>query len=334
MKVLITGIAGFIGYHLARRLIAEGVEIAGVDNINAYYDVGLKHARLAQLGKGFKRFEIDIADHEAFAAAVDNFQPAVIVHLAAQPGVRYSLLRPFEYARANLIGHLSVIEACRHARDFSHLIYASSSSVYGETGRVPFEEGDRADTPVSLYGATKRCDELMSSSYAHLFGINQIGLRFFTVYGSWGRPDMAYWMFAEKILRGEPIDVFNHGHMRRDMTHVTDVIDGIFSAIVKAPVFAPDERAHRVYNVGNHRPERLIDMIACLENIIGRSAVKVLRDMQPGDVTETFADISRFRADYGYDPKISMPAGLAEFMTWFGDWRSAGASSSAVQVRR
>ncbi|MEL6474482.1 MAG: NAD-dependent epimerase/dehydratase family protein [Pseudomonadota bacterium] len=322
MKLLITGIAGFIGFHTARRLVEAGHDIVGVDNVNPYYSIDLKRARLAALGDRVQLHEIDIADTAAIHNLICGEVPDVVVHLAAQPGVRYSIQQPFDYASANLVGHLSVLEACRHAKGLSHLVYASSSSVYGETSKAPFSEFEPANEPVSLYGATKRCDELMSSSYAHLYGIRQIGLRFFTVYGSWGRPDMAYWKFAHRMFEGEPIQIFNNGDMRRDMTHIDDVAAGIVAAATRTPEFVAGERTHRIYNVGNSRPERLLDMVETLERLVGKPATKVFEGMQAGDVTETYADIRRFKADYGYDPKTSMKDGLAEFVDWFRDWRA------------
>lgn len=322
MKILITGIAGFIGFHTARKLAADGHEIVGIDNVNAYYSTDLKRARLTELGDSVTVHEIDIADHKAVHDLMQAEMPTVVVHLAAQPGVRYSIDQPFDYASANLIGHLALLEACRHAKGLSHMVYASSSSVYGETSNPPFSEYEPANEPVSLYAATKRCDELMSSSYAHLYGIRQIGLRFFTVYGSWGRPDMAYWKFTERMVKGEPIHIFNHGEMRRDMTHISDVAAGVAAAASTAPTFRADVRPHRIYNVGNSRPERLLDMVETLEDLVGLPATKIFEGMQPGDVEETYADIRRFKADYGYDPKTKMKDGLAEFVEWYRVWQA------------
>jgi UDP-glucuronate 4-epimerase len=291
--------AGFIGYHVAQKLLARGHEVSGVDNLNPYYSVDLKRARLEQLGDRVKFWEMDICEAERLAALMRAEEPAAVLHLAAQAGVRHSIDHPFEYSRANLTGHLSVIEAVRHMASKPHLVYASSSSVYGSTSVVPFREDDAADKPVSLYGATKRANELMSHSYAHLFGIPQIGLRFFTVYGSWGRPDMAYWMFTEAILSGKPIRVFNSGEMARDMTHISDVVDGIVATLERPPTFEESETPHRIYNVGNSRPERLNDMISTLEALTTRKAVRQFEPMQLGDVVRTYADISKFRAHYG-----------------------------------
>ena len=322
MKILLTGIAGFIGYHVACHLALAGHQVVGIDNLSPYYGLGLKRARITDLGDRATFRELNVADRDAFRAVITQERPDVVVHLAAQPGVRHSINEPFDYAEANLLGHLSVLEACRHAEGLSHLVYASSSSVYGETSPVPFSEDAPADEPVSLYAATKRADELMSSSYAHLYGLAQIGLRFFTVYGAWGRPDMAYWMFTQRIFDGEPIRIFNQGQMRRDMSFIDDVAAGICAAAERPPAFAEGERPHRIYNVGNSHPEPLMDMVTTLERLVGRPAEKIFEPMQAGDVTETYADIRRFRADYGYDPKTRMEDGLAIFVDWYKSWRS------------
>ncbi len=316
MKVIITGAAGFIGFHAACRLAGAGHEVVGLDSLNAYYSLDLKRARLAALPASVRFETLDIADAPALSDCVRREAPQVVVHLAAQGGVRYSIENPFAYAHSNLLGHLSVLEACRHAEGLSHLVYASSSSVYGDDSDVPFAETAVVDRPVSLYAATKASDELMSSAYAHLYGLKQIGLRFFTVYGRWGRPDMAYWLFAERILRDEPIKVFNRGQMRRDMTHVGDVVAGLAAVVERTPTFADGERPHRVYNVGNSHPETLIDLIETLEAAIGRPARKTFLPMQPGDVTETYADIRRFQADYGYRPQTPISEGLPDFVAW------------------
>ncbi|MEM1106923.1 MAG: NAD-dependent epimerase/dehydratase family protein [Pseudomonadota bacterium] len=317
MKALITGLAGFIGFHTARALFDRQVDVVGIDNLNGYYDIGLKKARLAELPKAIRFEELDIASHEAFQALVQREAPDVLIHLAAQPGVRHSIENPFAYAQANLVGHLSVLEACRHAPALSHLIYASSSSVYGDDTPLPLTETAPVNRPVSLYAATKCADELMSSAYAHLYGLKQLGLRFFTVYGRWGRPDMAYWIFTEKILRGEPINVFNHGRTRRDMTHVNDVVEGIVSAVCKAPRFAQSDRPHTIYNLGNHRSEPLIDVIRTLENAIAKPAIMKMLPAQPGDVVETYADISAMARDYDYAPRTAISEGLPDFINWF-----------------
>jgi len=317
MHFFITGVAGFIGFHVAQSLLARGHTVSGVDNLNPYYSPALKRDRLAHLGGRVRFRQIDISDSDAVAGFLREEEPYAVLHLAAQAGVRHSINHPFEYSHANLTGHLSVLEAVRHTTSKPHLVYASSSSVYGSTAVAPFREDDPADKPVSLYGATKRSNELMGHSYAHLFGIPQIGLRFFTVYGSWGRPDMAYWLFTEAILSGKPIRIFNQGEMARDMTHISDVVEGIVATLERRPVFEKEEVSHRIYNVGNNTPERLIDMIATIEALTKRSAIRELEPMQPGDVVRTYADISRFQKDYGFSPRVSMAEGLSEFFEWF-----------------
>jgi UDP-glucuronate 4-epimerase len=321
-KALITGAAGFIGFHTAKRLADAGWAVTGADNFNGYYNPALKRARVAALGGAVKVHEIDIADASAFAGLVKDTAPDIIIHLAAQAGVRHSIDNPHAYAHSNLNGHLSVLEACRNAKNLSHLIYASSSSVYGGNIKTPFSETDPVDGPVSLYAATKRADELMSSTYAHLYGIKQAGLRFFTVYGPWGRPDMAYWTFTDKILNDEAIPVFNHGKMRRDFTYIDDVTICIERIADKAPAFQSDERPHRLYNIGNHTPVELLDFIATLERAIGKNAALEMLPMQPGDVVATYADVARLSAEYGFNPSTPIAQGLKSFV----DWRRANPS--------
>jgi UDP-glucuronate 4-epimerase len=316
MKVLLTGIAGFIGAHTARRLSSLGHEVVGIDNLNDYYDPGLKHARLTTLDNQIRFVEMDIADHERLRSLVLQESPDVVLHLAAQAGVRYSLENPFAYAHSNLMGHLSVLEACRHAEGLSHLVYASSSSVYGGNDKVPFSEDDRVDLPVSLYAATKRADELMGSTYAHLYGIRQIGLRFFTVYGTWGRPDMAYWIFTKSILEGKPIRVFNNGELERDFTHIDDITAGII-ATVQAPVFEEGQRPHRVYNIGNNKPSNVMDFVRLIETYTGNKATINFEPMQSGDVASTCADITQMNRDYRFKPTVSLADGLREFVDWY-----------------
>lgn len=315
--ILVTGAAGFIGHAVSHRLLARGDRVLGVDIVNDYYDPALKEARLATFDgmDGFTFKRCDIADAEHIAALVQTHKVQRVVHLAAQAGVRYSLENPFAYERSNLAGHLSVMEACRHASDFEHLVYASSSSVYGDKpmGGAGFTEDEPATDPVSLYAATKRACELMSQSYAHLYGFPQTGLRFFTVYGPWGRPDMAYFGFTQKILRGEPIEVYGNGRMARDFTYIDDIVDGIIGALDNPPAHGQ----HRVLNIGDSHPVGLMEMIETLEKAIGREAVKIMRPMQPGDVTATYADVSKLHALTGYQPKVMLAEGLQKFADWY-----------------
>lgn len=317
MTTLITGAAGFIGFHTARALLARGEPVTGIDNLNDYYDPALKKARLELLatGKGFTFHEVDIADMEALERVLAGCRPRRIIHLAAQAGVRYSIDNPHAYAQSNLVGHLNMLEAARHCDGLEHMAYASSSSIYGGRTDLPFRETDRADTPVSLYAATKKSNELMSHTYAHLYGIPLIGLRFFTVYGPWGRPDMAYWSFTKKILAGDAIDVFNGGDMLRDFTYVDDIVDGIIR--IRDKGFVGEGVPHAVYNIGNNRPERLDDFIALIERHTGRRAIRNELPMQPGDVPATYADISAIRTDYGFEPQTSLDEGLARFIGWY-----------------
>lgn len=315
--IIVTGAAGFIGHAVSHRLLERGESVIGVDIVNDYYDPALKEARLATFKdqKEFSFHRLDIADTEKMAALVRDNGVKRVVHLAAQAGVRYSLENPFAYERSNLAGHLSVMEACRHAEAFEHLVYASSSSVYGDKpmGGAGFTEDDPAINPVSLYAATKRACELMSQSYASLFGFPQTGLRFFTVYGPWGRPDMAYFSFTQKILNGEPIEVYGDGKMARDFTYIDDIVDGIIGALDQAPT----NGEHRILNIGDSHPVGLMEMIEKLENAIGRKAAKAMRPMQPGDVTATFADITKLHALTGYRPKIMLAEGLQRFAYWY-----------------
>jgi UDP-glucuronate 4-epimerase len=316
MAIIVTGAAGFIGRAVCERLLARGETVVGVDNFNSYYDPALKEARVSTLEgrSGFRLVRLDVAEATDFAALVKETDAKRLVHLAAQAGVRYSLENPFAYERANLHGHLSVLEACRHTEGFEHLVYASSSSVYGDRPNSgAFREDDPVDHPVSLYAATKRADELLSTSYAKLYGLKQTGLRFFTVYGPWGRPDMAYFSFTRKILDGEPIEVFGQGKMARDFTYIDDIVDGIVGALDRPPA----EPENRILNIGDNRPVGLMDMIATLETALGRQATKIMRPMQPGDVTETYADISKLQALTGYQPKVKLEEGLPRFVEWY-----------------
>ena len=317
--VIVTGAAGFVGMHVAERLLDRGETVIGVDVFNAYYDPTLKEARAARLeGRpGFSMIRMDIADHEALLALVKSSGAKRIVHLAAQAGVRYSIDNPFAYERSNLAGHLSVLEACRHG-GVEALVYASSSSVYGDRPLAGegFKETDPAEAPVSLYAATKRSCELLSQSYASLYGFPQAGLRFFTVYGPWGRPDMAYFSFTQKILRGEPIEVYGEGRMARDFTYIDDIVDGVVGVLDNPP----PPGGHEVYNIGDSNPVGLMDMIAALEAAIGRQAEKVFLPMQPGDVPATYADVSKLHALTGYRPKVGVEEGLQRFAAWYGEF--------------
>ncbi len=316
MRVLVTGAAGFIGYHVAQALLARGIEVVGVDDLNPYYDVRLKHGRLARLGEGFTFHKLDIADHEAVLRLGDGVE--VIVHVAAQAGVRYSLENPFAYVASNLTGHLSVLELARHARSVKHLIYASSSSVYGTGSVLPYAESERADRPSSLYAATKRADELMSASYTHLFGLKQTGLRFFTVYGPWGRPDMAYFGFAEAIMAGKPVPLYENGGLKRDFTFIDDIIAGILGVFDHPP---GDDAPHRLFNIGNHRAEYVSDLVRLLEESLGRKAVTVSLPKPEADPAETCADVSALNALCGYVPSTKLEDGIPRFVEWYLKWR-------------
>jgi len=314
MRVLVTGAAGFIGAATALALLDRGDEVVGLDNVNDYYATALKRARLERLAprKGFAFKEVDIADYDAVLnAAPGPFD--LIIHLAAQAGVRYSIENPFAYARSNLVGHLSIMELGRKLK-IPHLVYASSSSVYGANRKTPFSEEDRVDEPVSFYGATKKANEAMSASYARLYALPLTGLRFFTVYGPWGRPDMAYLIFTEKMLKGEPIEIFNEGRMGRDFTYVDDIVAGVLAAAARPPGEA--DAYHRVFNLGNDRPEELMTLVSLLEKELGIEAKKVFKGMQKGDVERTWADISKARALLGYQPKTSLADGVARTIAW------------------
>jgi len=323
--VLVTGAAGFVGHATAHHLLARGEQVIGIDVINDYYDPALKAARLATFESqpNFRFERMDIADAETLAKLIASEGIVRVVHLAAQAGVRYSIENPFAYQHSNLTGHLSVIEACRHAQDFEHLVYASSSSVYGDKpiGGEGFSEGEPASSPVSLYAATKRSCELMSQSYSALYGLPQTGLRFFTVYGPWGRPDMAYFSFTQKIMAGQSIEVFGEGRMARDFTYIDDIVDGIVGALDRPPSLSGTAAAqadlHRILNIGDSHPVGLMEMITSLERALGRTAEKVMRPMQPGDVTATYADVSRLNALTGYRPKVMLDEGLARFADWY-----------------
>ncbi|CAM3025792.1 MULTISPECIES: NAD-dependent epimerase/dehydratase family protein [Sphingomonas] len=318
--ILVTGVAGFIGHATTHRLLARGERVIGIDNLNDYYDPALKRARLAGLegAEGFSFRTMDVADAASVASLMRDHGVTQVVHLAAQAGVRHSIEQPFAYERSNVGGHLAVLEACRHQPGFVHLVYASSSSVYGDKpmGGQGFSEDEPSVSPVSLYAATKRACELMSQSYATLYRFPQTGLRFFTVYGPWGRPDMAYFSFTRKILSGEPIDIFGEGRMARDFTYIDDIVDGIVGALDHPP----ERGGHRILNIGDSQPVGLMDMIATLERALGREAIKIMKPMQPGDVTATYADVSKLNALTGYAPQVNIAEGLKRFVAWYRDY--------------
>jgi UDP-glucuronate 4-epimerase len=331
MRILITGVAGFIGHALARRLLARGDVVVGVDSLNDYYQVSLKQDRLAtlreQAGNRFAFHHLDFADMAALTAALDGAEIDRIVHLGAQAGVRYSIENPHAYVQANLVGHLNLLELAR-ARQVAHMVYASSSSVYGGNTKLPFAVEDRVDHPLSLYAATKKADELMSETYAHLFRTPLTGLRFFTVYGPWGRPDMMLWKFTQAILAGEPIPVFNHGAMWRDFTYIDDIIAGVIAALDNPPADDGAVKAggsvkpHRLYNIGNNKSEHLMRVVALLEEAVGRKAEVELLPMQAGDVERTYADITAIADDLGYAPTTSIEVGVPRFVEWYREYRS------------
>jgi len=328
-KILITGTSGFIGYHLAQRLCSAGIEVLGIDNMNDYYEVSLKNSRLAELQKhnSFKFIKADLEDEGAIHQAFDDFRPDMVVNLAAQAGVRYSLENPRSYTNSNIVGFMNILEECRlfHVK---HLVFASSSSVYGANTKAPFAVSDNVDHPVSLYAATKKSNELMAHSYAHLYGLPCTGLRFFTVYGPWGRPDMAYYKFTKAIMSAQPIELYNHGNMRRDFTYIDDIIDGVERLIghIATPSSgwnsdAPDpsisNAPYRLYNIGHNNPENLMDMISVLENVLGKKAEIIMKPMQPGDVVETYANIDAIKDAVGFEPKTSLAEGLGAFADWY-----------------
>jgi UDP-glucuronate 4-epimerase len=326
MSILVTGAAGFIGFHVAKRLMERGEQVVGIDNLNDYYDPKLKRDRIARLvadhGNAFGFVELDFADFEQLSESVASLGFDRIVHLGAQAGVRYSIENPHAYARSNLVGHLNMLEIARH-RGAAHLVYASSSSVYGGNESLPFRVEDRVDQPLSLYAATKKADELMSETYANLYRLPQTGLRFFTVYGPWGRPDMAMWLFVKAMLAGEPIDVFGEGDMRRDFTYIDDIVTGVVAALDNPPLDDGEEKAggsrgpHRLYNIGNNRSEELGRMIELIEQACGRKAERNLLPMQPGDVRDTYADISAIQRDLGFSPSTSIDVGIPRFVEWY-----------------
>ena len=323
MTVLVTGAAGFIGFHVSAALLKRGERVIGVDNLNDYYSVALKEARLAELRglAGFVFHRLDLAERGALGGLLDQHgEIDRAIHLAAQAGVRHSLKDPHAYIAANVDGQIEVLEACRHLDGLKHLVFASSSSVYGGNVKLPFSIADRVDTPRSLYAATKKAGELMTYCYAHLYRMPCTGLRFFTVYGPWGRPDMAAWLFTEAILAGRPIPVFNQGRMRRDFTFIDDVVSGVLASLDRPPPEDGNEPPFRLYNLGNNRAEELTRFIAVLERAIGRRAVVELAPMQAGDVPATFADIDESRRDLGFAPTTSIDEGLPRFVAWYRDY--------------
>ncbi|MFA5040210.1 MAG: NAD-dependent epimerase/dehydratase family protein [Bdellovibrionales bacterium] len=324
MRVLLTGVAGFIGSHVAKALLARGVEVKGVDNLNDYYDVALKQARLDPLlsDKNFSFHKINIADKDRMLPLAE-FGASHIVHLAAQAGVRYSLQNPYAYAESNLMGQVVMLELARHTKELKHFVYASSSSVYGGNTKTPFAVSDRVEKPVSLYAATKRSDELMTHTYAHLFRVPATGLRFFTVYGPWGRPDMAAYLFTRQILSGQAIKVFNKGKMRRDFTYIDDIVQGVLAALDKPPHDKGTEPPIALYNLGNSHAEDLMRFISVLEEALDKKAVIDFQPMQPGDVLETFADIASSTRDLGYKPTTNIEQGIPKFVAWYRDYHKA-----------
>ncbi len=321
--ILVTGAAGFIGFHTAIALLQRGETVVGIDNLNEYYDVTLKQARLQELDnfENFSFVKVDISDKSAMEKFWAEKGPFIrVVHLAAQAGVRYSIQDPYTYITSNCLGHLTVMEMCRHTDNFEHLVYASSSSVYGGNTKLPFSVDDEVNLPISLYAATKRSDELMSQSYSHLYGIPQTGLRFFTVYGPWGRPDMALFIFTRNISEGRPIEVYNNGHMKRDFTYVDDIVSGVVATLDNPPLKTQTEAPHRVLNIGNTRSENLMDFIDLIEKEVGRKAEITFKDMQPGDVKETYADVLKTTDVTGYKPKTPISEGVPRFVRWYKEY--------------
>jgi len=338
-NALITGAAGFIGYHLSERLCREGWQVTGIDNLNNYYDVRLKEARLDRLLKNnfFSFSKIDLSDKSGLEALFKKEKIDVVVNLAAQAGVRYSLTNPHAYIQSNIVGFLNLLECCRH-HPIGHLVFASSSSVYGANTRMPFNVHDNVDHPVSLYAATKKANELMAHTYSHLYGLPVTGLRFFTVYGPWGRPDMALFLFTRAILEGKPIQVFNHGRMQRDFTYIDDIIEGVFRVMKRIPESNPawdgnfpdpgtSMAPYRLYNIGNNNPVSLMDFIVAIETALGKTAQKIFTDLQPGDVPATYADIDDLTHDVGFKPETAIEDGIQRFVDWYQDYYSNAADS-------
>lgn len=339
MKILVTGAAGFIGFHLTQKLLSQGMEVVGIDNINDYYSTDLKYARLQEAGisgeaqnwntkiastknPGYSFVRMNLEDREKLNNLFESEKFGLVCNLAAQAGVRYSIENPHAYISSNIVGFINILEACRH-NNIRHLVYASSSSVYGNSAKMPLSTSDFVDNPISLYAATKKSNELMAFTYSHLFGIPTTGLRFFTVYGPWGRPDMAYFSFTKAILSGKPIKIFNHGDLYRDFTYIDDIVEGVVK-ILKQPQAASDklQAPYKVYNIGNSSPVKLMDFIETIENALGKKAVKEFYDMQPGDVYKTFADVTELENDFGYSPDTPLEEGIGEFVRWYNSFYS------------
>jgi UDP-glucuronate 4-epimerase len=339
--ILVTGAAGFIGFHVSNRLLADGAQVIGLDNMNAYYDVSLKEARLRQLMRwpGFRFERLDIAESGPVHSLFASHKPVFVIHLAAQAGVRYSLVNPHAYVRSNIAGFVTILEACR-TYPVRHLVYASSSSVYGANTKVPFHEDDPVNSPVSLYAATKRADELMAETYAHLFAVPASGLRFFTVYGPWGRPDMAYFSFTEACFEGRRIDVYNGGRMQRDFTYIDDAIEAVSRLLVRPPTSAAEtlglqiRSPHIIYNVGNHTSVELSVFVATIEAAVGRSLARRNAPMQPGDLPTTFADVKRLARVTGFAPRTPLVEGISRFVAWYRQYKRrenlSGGSTCAI----
>ena len=320
-RYLVTGAAGFIGYHLSKRLLDANATVIGIDNMNDYYDVSLKEYRLDQIrgNELFTFIKADISDKETLMGIFEKYKPDVVINLAAQAGVRYSIENPDAYINSNLVGFANILEACRHY-PVKHLVYASSSSVYGGNDKIPFSTDDKVDRPVSLYAATKKSNELMAYSYSKLYGMKTTGLRLFTVYGPMGRPDMAAYKFALKMRAGQPIQIYNHGNMERDFTYIDDIVTGVFNILCNPPKEDDLGAAYKVYNIGNNKPEKLMDFVACLEDKLGIEAVKEFLPMQPGDVLRTYADVSELMRDFDFKPSTPIETGLKRFADWFWEY--------------
>ncbi|NJK73872.1 MAG: NAD-dependent epimerase [Richelia sp. CSU_2_1] len=330
MKILVTGAAGFVGYHLAQRLLSQGQEVCGIDNLNDYYDVNLKKARLEQLQphSKFTFQHLDLSDRTAISQLFQDQNFDRVVHLAAQAGVRYSLQNPHAYADSNLMGFINILEGCRHSK-IEHLVFASSSSVYGNNTKVPFAVTDNVDRPISLYAATKKANELMAHSYSHLYDLPITGLRFFTVYGPWGRPDMAYFKFVKAIAENKPIDVYNFGKMQRDFTYIDDVIEGVVRVTEKPPQSSDRDNTapYKIYNIGNNSPVELLTFIEVIEKAMGKTAIKNMLPMQPGDVPSTYADVDDLMADVGFKPSTPIEQGIHQFVEWYREYYGGAGDS-------